>query len=282
MKYAVSSACLAVLVAGITLQSEARMIKGPEGMLHVDVRGRGGVPVVFVPSLAGSTRQWDPQLAHLAPGRQVVAIDLRGHGKSEPPKREAYAPEDYAQDIGAVLDALGLREVILVGHSMGSAAALAFAAANSSRVRGLLLVDPVDDPLKRPPNPAFDKYLERLEGADYPKLIEAYWTQILKDATPETVERTMADLKGTAPKTVVSSMRALTRFDSSGALTKYTGPVMSVTAPLNDFPSSLHKVHPNLPHRRVTGVSHWLHLDKPQEFNTVLDGFLDKIPRPTR
>ena len=266
-----------VLVSNPNVSGESRSIKGPDGTLHVDVRGAGGVPVVFLPSLAGTTGQWEPQLVHLAPTRQVVAVDLRGHGRSDPPKRAAYAPGDYAQDVKAVLDALNLRQAVVVGHSMGSAAALAFAAANPSRVKALLLVDPVDDPLKRPPNPGFDKYLARLEGADYPKLIEAYWTQILKEATPATSARVMADMKATPQQTVVQSMRALTRFDSSGALTAFKGPVLSVTTPMNDFPSSLHNVHPSLRHQRVTGVSHWLHLDRPKEFNTILDAFLEKV-----
>lgn len=267
-------ACMAAALYG---SSESRTINGPEGHIHLDVRGRGGLPVIFIPSLAGNTSQWKAQLAHLAPTRQVVAIDLRGHGKSDPPKRAAYAPEDYAQDVTAVLDALKIRHAVVVGHSMGSAAALAFAAANPSRVGGLVLVDPVDDPLKRPPNPGFEKYLDRLEGPDYPKLIEAYWTQILKEAAPATSRSVMADMKATPQPTVVQSMRALTRFDSSAALTKFKGPVLSVTSPLNDFPSSLHNVHPSLPHQRIKGVSHWLHLDRPQEFNTILDAFLEKV-----
>jgi pimeloyl-ACP methyl ester carboxylesterase len=85
------------------------------------------------------------------------------------------------------------------------------------------------------------------------------------------------DLKATPQRTVVESMRGLTRFDSSSALTSFKGPVMSVTTPLNDFPSSLHRAHPTLPHQRVTDVSHWLHLDRPEEFNRILDAFLDKI-----
>jgi pimeloyl-ACP methyl ester carboxylesterase len=267
--------CLAA-VLGASGLPESRMIKGPVGQLHVDARGSGGVPVVFIPSLAGTTRQWEPQLAHLASKRQVVAIDLRGHGRSDAPKDRAFAPEDYAQDVKAVFDELNIREAVVVGHSMGSAAALAFAEANPSRVRGLLLVDPVDDPLKRPPNPGFEKFLARLEGAEYPKLIEAYWTQILANATPDTTASVMADLKATPQQTVVQSMRALARFDSSGALLKFKGPVLSVTTPLNEFPSALHKVHPALPHQRITDVSHWLHLDRPREFNALLDAFLGR------
>ena len=254
------------------------IVPAAEGKLHVDVRGTGGVPVVLLPSLAGTTRQWEPHLAHQCSTRQVVAIDLRGHGRSDPPKSASYAPDDYAHDVKAVADALNIREAVVVGHSLGSAVALALAAAHPSRVKGLLLVDPVDDPLKRPPNPDFEKYLTQLEGEDYPTLIETHWTHILRHASAETTTTVMADLRATPQQTVVQSIRALRRFDVSGALTTFRGPVLSVTAPLNDFPSSLHKVHPTLPHQRLEGVSHWLHLDRPDAFKEILDAFLAQVP----
>jgi pimeloyl-ACP methyl ester carboxylesterase len=268
--------CLAAVMA-IAPALETRMVDGPSGRLHVDVRGSGGLAVVLIPSLAGSVRQWEPQLAHLARTRQVIAIELRGHGKSDARRASTFQPRDYAEDIGAALDALSIREAVIVGHSMGSAAALAFARQQPSRVRGLLLVDPVDDPLKRPADPDFERFLTRLQGSDYAQLIEAYWKQILVNAAPGVASLVLDDLKATPQRTVVESMRGLTRFDSSSALTSFKGPVMSVTTPLNDFPSSLHRVHPTLPHQRVTDVSHWLHLDRPEEFNRILDAFLDKI-----
>jgi pimeloyl-ACP methyl ester carboxylesterase len=272
-------ATLCMVMAGILMRSvdESRFVKGPAGRLHVDVRGAGGLPVVFVPSLAGTTRHWDPQLAHLAAERQVLAVDLRGHGRSDPPASSAYAPEDFGRDLHAVLDALDIPRAVIVGHSMGSAAALAFASEQPSRVAGLLLVDPVDDPLKRPPDPDFEKWMARLESADYEETIEGYWRQILTDATPHTHASVMADLRATPQRTVVESMRALARFDSSRALARYPGPVMSVTTPLNDYPSSLHRLHAGLAHQRMTGVSHWLQLDRAPAFNQILDIFLDTI-----
>ncbi|MEX2272750.1 MAG: alpha/beta fold hydrolase [Vicinamibacterales bacterium] len=90
----------------MTSSDESRFIQGPAGKLHVDVRGAGGLPVVLIPSLAGTTRQWEPQLVHLASTRQVVAVDLRGHGQSDAPASPAYRPDDYADDIAAVLTAL--------------------------------------------------------------------------------------------------------------------------------------------------------------------------------
>jgi pimeloyl-ACP methyl ester carboxylesterase len=87
----------------------------------------------------------------------------------------------------------------------------------------------------------------------------------------------IADLKATPQRTVVDSMRALALFDTSRALARYRGPVMSVTTPLNDHPSSLHRLDPSLAHNRMTGVSHWLQLDRPEAFNRILDGFLGTI-----
>lgn len=268
---------IGVGVASNPLASESRMIGGPAGRLHVDVRGSGDLPVVLIPSLAGSTRQWEPQLAHLASNWRVIAIDLRGHGKSDSPVALSFQPGDYAEDVEAVLDALDIRKAVIVGHSMGSAVALAFASDHPSRVRGLVLVDPVDDPLKRPPDPAFETFLKDLEGVSYHTRIEEYWKEILVNAAPGVASLVLADLQATPQRTVVESMRALARFDSSRALTAFKGPVMSVTTPLNDFPSSLHRVHPGLPHHRLTNVSHWLQLDRPVEFNRILDGFLEKL-----
>jgi pimeloyl-ACP methyl ester carboxylesterase len=204
-------------------------------------------------------------------------VNLRGHGRSDPPASSAYAPEDFGRDLHAALDALDIRRAVIVGHSTGSAAALAFASEQPSRVAGLLLVDPVDDPLKRPPDPDFEKWMARLESADYEETIEGYWRQILTDATPHTHASVMADLRATPQRTVVESMRALARFDSSRALARYPGPVMSVTTPLNDYPSSLHRLHAGLAHQRMTGVSHWLQLDRAPAFNQILDIFLDTI-----
>lgn len=82
---------------------ESRVVNGPAGKLHLDVRGAGGLPVVLIPSLAGSTRQWEPQLAHLQSKRRVIAIDLRGHGKSDSPRSAAFQPGDYSQDVKPVL-----------------------------------------------------------------------------------------------------------------------------------------------------------------------------------
>ena len=115
-------------------------VQGPAGVIHVDDGGSGGVPVVFVHSFAGSTAHWKPQLAHLRPSRRAIALDLRGHGMSAAPSGDEYSVEGFAADIDAAVTTLGLDKFVLVGHSLGGAAALAYAGAHPDRVAGLVLV----------------------------------------------------------------------------------------------------------------------------------------------
>src|SRR6266508_2399049 len=112
-------------------------VEAPAVRLHVDDGGAGGVPVVFVHSFAGSSSHWSAQLVHLRKNRRAVALDLRGHGRSAPPRDNDYAIDSLAGDVAAVVDRLGLNRFVLVGHSIGGAAAIAYAGAHPERVAGL-------------------------------------------------------------------------------------------------------------------------------------------------
>ncbi|MGH8260245.1 MAG: alpha/beta fold hydrolase, partial [Steroidobacteraceae bacterium] len=70
-----------------------------------------------------------------------VAMDLRGHGDSGWDPLHRYAAPSYALDVGCVLDSLGTRDVVLVGHSLGGAVAILTAAAIPHRVRAVVLIE---------------------------------------------------------------------------------------------------------------------------------------------
>src|SRR5262245_3257755 len=65
--------------------STQRTLEGPVGRLHVDDGGQGEPAVVFVHAFGGSTEQWSEQLAYVRKTRRAIALDLRGHGRSDPP-----------------------------------------------------------------------------------------------------------------------------------------------------------------------------------------------------
>ncbi len=127
------------------------LIRQPgHGSINVEDTGSGGVPVVFVHSLAGNAGHWLRQLEHLHGERRAVALDLRGHGQSDPPRDGDYSIESMAGDIDVVVNALGLQRIVLVGHSMGGSVSIAYAGLHPEKVAGLLLADPSGDARKVP------------------------------------------------------------------------------------------------------------------------------------
>lgn len=74
-------------------------------------------------------------------GRRSLLIDLLGHGHSDKPLDFGYALEDHARTIVALIDALGVRDCSLVGHSMGGAVAILVAAARATNVALLIMAE---------------------------------------------------------------------------------------------------------------------------------------------
>ncbi len=88
------------------------------GEIHLVERGAGR-PFLLVHGVTNSTLAWHYQLLDLvAAGYRVVAVDIRGHGRSRA-GRDGYALEAMAKDAYTVVRELDLRDVVVVGHSMG-------------------------------------------------------------------------------------------------------------------------------------------------------------------
>jgi len=106
--------------------------------------GAGDVDVVMLHGWVASSFSFRHQLAGLpAVGARCVSVDLRGFGLSDKPRgRGSYTMDGYVADLDALLDALALKRVVLMGHSMGGGIALTYALARPERVRGLALLAP--------------------------------------------------------------------------------------------------------------------------------------------
>ncbi len=244
--------------------------------IFVDDGGDGSVPVVFIHSLAGNTQQWSAQLSHIRTTRRAVALDLRGHGQSSSPANSDYAIESMAQDVQTVIDQLGIEEFNLVGHSMGGSVASAYAGAYPQRVAGLLLVDPSGDSTQMPVEEV-QQYLGALESEAYSNVVEGYWSQILTGSTETTQAKVRQDLRDTSKATVVGVFKELFKYNPVPALERYDGPKLSVITSLNKTPFSVHNLVSDLPHKMITRTGHWLQLDKPKEFNRIMDDFLVSV-----
>lgn len=99
-----------------------------------------GPTVVLLHGTSANLSVWRPIQDLLKHAAHVVALDQRGHGRSDKPIR-GYTGEDFAQDVVTVLDSLGVQDAVIAGHSMGARNAWVTAAKNPERVRGVVAVD---------------------------------------------------------------------------------------------------------------------------------------------
>ena len=111
-------------------------------LTHYEKAGAGDVAVVLLHGFATWSFTWRPTLTALgASGRfTAYAVDMRGFGFTERPGDALYNAEGYARHVEEFIDALGLEDPIIVGHSLGGDVALRVALARPGRVRGLVLV----------------------------------------------------------------------------------------------------------------------------------------------
>jgi pimeloyl-ACP methyl ester carboxylesterase len=251
-----------------------RRIAGPAGKLAVDDGGTGPA-VVFLHSLAGNTGQWAAQLEHVRKTRRAIAVDLRGHGHSEPPSDGQYRIEVQVSDMDAVVDALGLERFAVVGHSFGAGVALEYAAARPARISHLVVADPIGDGTQTP-EAEIRPFLEALDSPAYTETIEGYWSSIA-GSDGGVLERLLADLRATPRETVIGGLNAVMAYDPKPALARLRTPTLAIVTPANDFPYSMHKVGSGLPHRVIEGTGHWLQMERPAEFNRILDQFLAQM-----
>jgi esterase len=111
----------------------------PVPLFFRDLGGADEPPILLLHGMLGSSRNWQTAGRELAASRHVYALDLRNHGLS--PHAPGMSYEAMADDVAAWMDAQGVAEAELVGHSMGGKIAMLLACREPERVTGLVVVD---------------------------------------------------------------------------------------------------------------------------------------------
>lgn len=222
-----------------------------------------GAPVVLLHGGLGHAGNWGYQVPALVrAGRRVVAVDTRGHGRSTWDGRPLrYA--DTADDLAAVLRALGVERPHLVGWSDGAVTALLFAMARPERVAGVLFFACNVDPSGTKPfasTPVVQRAFRRHQ-LDNARL----------SATPDRFDalvEAVGLMQRTQPNLTVAD------------LVTVQVPVTVVHAEHDEFIHAAHAAYlaRTLPHGalvRIEGVSHFAPLQRPDVFDGAVAAFLE-------
>ncbi|MEP7200787.1 MAG: alpha/beta fold hydrolase [Chloroflexota bacterium] len=107
--------------------------------MRYQVKG-DGTPIILIHGFASSIVTWYRNMDDLAREHRVYAIDLKGWGLSDKPSDGDYSLRAQAQHVRAFMDALGIERAVVVGHSMGGAVAIHFAAIYPDATLGVVLI----------------------------------------------------------------------------------------------------------------------------------------------
>jgi pimeloyl-ACP methyl ester carboxylesterase len=263
-------------------------VNGPAGRLFVRTAGptAAGAPetgadparpaLLLLHGLGGTGAHWRAQGAALSPLCRVLALDLRGHGRSQPAADGDYRIAAHAADVLAVADALGLERFLLAGHSLGSSVAIEVAASRPDRVLALGLVDPSGD-TSEAGAAAVDAAIAAVTE-DPRREFELHYRDFLHGGRPATSRQVLADLAATAEEVLVGSYTDAMRYPVRARLAAYAGPVLCLAGSLNDAPGSLTRI-PGLAVEWLAPASHWLMLDRPEQTSGLLSELVRAAPR---
>jgi 3-oxoadipate enol-lactonase len=255
-----------------------------------DDRGHGA-PVVLLHPFPFTRDLWDDVATALAARFRVLSVDARGFGESAlratAGSSAPYAISDLADDLAALLDALDLSRVALLGMSMGGYTALAFAARHGARLTGLVLADTraaADTPDARAGR---DVALATIHGRGATAYLDVSLARLLSPgATPALHARVRARAAGHADSLVAAVEALRDRPDRTAELRAIACPTLVVCGGED-------QVTPAAEMRRVSaaigrgggaalgaryvelaGAGHLSHLEAPEAFMTTVSSFL--------
>jgi pimeloyl-ACP methyl ester carboxylesterase len=242
--------------------------------VHIEyhVYGHGDPAIVLVHGWACDENYWNAQIAALRPHYTVVVLNLAGHGASGS-NRTDWSIANYAQDVAAVVREIPNPQVILVGHSMGAAVALAATPVIGSRVIGIIAVEALRS-VGEPPLSARD--IDRRVApfkANFVGETRNFVSSSLfqKGTDPVLAQKVAYDMSLEPPAVAIPSLRSLLSMDLASLLPAIHVPVYAINSDL--APTDAARIRRSLPDYTLDVLDHtghFLMMEAPERFNPLL------------
>lgn len=252
--------------------------------LYHELRGGGDETVVFVNGVLANTMSWTHQAALLAKRYQVLLYDCRGQGQSEKPPQD-YPMELHAADLDALLEALRIKRAHIVGISYGGEIGMLLAIRHPERVKGLIVADSVsqvDPPLER----RIEAWISAARTRDPKRFFTITTPDIFSEGfierNPqllELVEQGYVELDYGA---VARLLRCFKEFNITGELHKIGASTLIICGEKDRLkpPRYSELIHQEIPDSEfvlIKDAGHAVTYERPEEFTTVVLGFLEKL-----
>ncbi len=252
-------------------------------MLNVVVTGAetAARPFLIAHGLFGSARNWGVIAKRLGEARQVLTVDMRNHGAS--PWAPSHSYGDLASDLAEVIMAHGGQADVL-GHSMGGKAAMRLALDQPELVKRLIVADIAPTSYEHSQTHLIDAMRKvDLSGVKARSDADHQLAETVEDAGVRAFLLQSLDLKATPPRwrlnldALEAEMPRIVGWeDASG---HFAGPALFLSGAMSDYvlPEHRDQIRAYFPASRfakIPGAGHWLHAEKPREFEAAVSAFL--------
>ncbi len=262
----------------ILAKAPSHFAKSSTGKVHYKSLGEGDTAVVFVHGWCCDHSVWGAQAADLDGKVRMLFVDLPGYGKSDSPRID-YTMDAFARGIDAVLADAGVEQAVLVGHSMGTPVVVEFYRLFSAKTKALVFVDGALRPFTKDPAVA-EQFLSRFKEETFKETAPKSLASMMSPNTPVSVRKHIKRLvTNTSPQAAISSMRCMVdpKLWKEDPIKVPAQALMAKSRFWNDeYKEFAKKLVPDLDYREFEGVSHFLFMEKPREFDAALSEFLTK------
>ena len=239
--------------------------------VHFDIEGDGAPALVFVHGWSCDRTYWSRQMSHFAGRFQVVAIDLAGHGDSGI-NRNAWTMQAFGEDVVAVVEMLELRDLVLIGHSMGGDVIVEAALSLRDRVAGLVWVDTYTTLGQPRTREKLEEFLDPFRRDFVTAAQDMIRDMFTAGSDAELVEWVTADMAAAPPHIAIDALEHCLSNDRAIAsrLNELEPPIVAINsenAPTDIASLRRHGVRALL----LPGVGHFLMMEDPDTFNHLLD-----------
>ncbi len=250
--------------------------------LYYEMHGEGQ-PVLLIHGLGSSTRDWDLQVPALAAGFKVITFDVRGHARSEKPKQR-YSVKLFADDTAALIRALDLAPVHVVGISMGGMIAFQLAVDSPELVRSLVIVNsgpamPITTLAQR--MMIWTRIaIVRVWGMR--KMGEMLAAKLLPHQEHAAAREQFVERWATNdPTAYLSALRGLVNWTVMDALPQIDRPVLVLTGDRDYTPVAFKRAYTAMmKHAELVVIDdahHFTPIERPEAFNSALLAFLNRV-----
>lgn len=245
--------------------------------VHYKSLGKGDRALIFVHGWTCDMDFWRLQVPAFADKTRVIAIDLPGHGQSDKPRVD-YTMDLFARAIDAVMRDAKVEKATLVGHSMGTPIIRQFYRKYPQKTLALVIVDGGLRSFGK--KEQIEPFIAQLRGPNYKETASGMIDGMTATVKSAELRQQIKDSMLATPQYVaVSAMVGMTD-EALWTPDKINVPVLAILAksPIwaSDTEQFFRSLAPNLDYHMMDGVSHFLMMEKPTEFNDALAAFLMK------